>query len=186
MHRPRGRRLTRLRDPGRIGRTARGVYMPGMLADLIRRLTLPAAASPLDAGDAQLALAALLVRVARVDGHYDTAEQGRIGRILARRYGLGPFDMARLLSEAEELETRATDTVRFTRLIKDEVPYEEREGVMEALWEVVLADGARNQDEDAILRLTANLLGVNDRDSALARQRVEAREGNGGTLPPAF
>ncbi|TMV49195.1 TerB family tellurite resistance protein, partial [Thioclava sp. BHET1] len=31
------------------------------------------------------------------------------------------------------------------------------------------------EEEDQILRLVANLLGVNDRDSALARQRVEAR-----------
>ena len=55
------------------------------------------------------------------------------------------------------------------------MPYEERTGVIEALWEVVLADGVRDQDENTLLRLAANLLGVNDRDSALARQRVEAR-----------
>ena len=36
---------------------------------------------------------------------------------------------------------------------------------------VVLADGERADEEDALLRLVANLLGVNDRDSALARQR---------------
>lgn len=145
-----------------------------MFADLIRRLTQPAP-MPLGAEETRLALAALLVRVARADGHYGEPERDRIGRILARRYGLGPFDIPRLLAEAEALEAGASDTVRFTRLVKEEVPYEEREGIMEALWEVVLADGARNQEEDALLRLTANLLGVNDRDSALARQRVEAR-----------
>jgi len=39
---------------------------------------------------------------------------------------------------------------------------------------VVLADGVREAEEDAIVRLAANLLGINDRDSALARQRVAA------------
>ncbi len=73
------------------------------------------------------------------------------------------------------LETEAPDTVRFTRAIKDAVPYEDREGVIEALWEVVLADGVRDHEEDALLRLLANLLGVNDRDSNLARQRVTTR-----------
>lgn len=145
-----------------------------MLSDIIRRLTQPAAA-PMGMEDARLALAALLVRVGRADGHYAEPERDRIGRILALRYGLGPFDTARLLSEAEVLEAQATDTVRFTRLIKEDVPHDQREGIMEALWEIVLADGARSQDEDALLRLTANLLGINDRDSALARQRVEAR-----------
>ena len=71
------------------------------------------------------------------------------------------------------MEAEAPDTVRFTRAIKDAVPYEDRESVIEALWAVVLADGIRDHEEDAQLRLVANLLGVNDRDSNIARQRVE-------------
>ena len=52
-----------------------------------------------------------------------------------------------------------------------------REAVIEALWDVVLANGERDQEEDALLRLVAPMLGVNDRDSNLVRQRVEARRG---------
>ncbi|MEE2816625.1 MAG: TerB family tellurite resistance protein, partial [Pseudomonadota bacterium] len=63
--------------------------------------------------------------------------------------------------------------VRFTRAIKDAVPYENRMGVVEALWQVVLADGERDAAEDALLRLSTNLLGVSDVDSARARQRAE-------------
>lgn len=63
--------------------------------------------------------------------------------------------------------------MRFTGAIKDAVPYEDRIAVIEALWQVVLADGVREAEEDALLRLVAKLLGVNDRDSALARQRVD-------------
>ena len=73
---------------------------------------------------------------------------------------------------AEALEAEAPDTVRFTRAIKEEVPYEERFNVVRALWQVVLADGARDAEEDALMRLLASLLGVNDRDSALARQQA--------------
>jgi uncharacterized tellurite resistance protein B-like protein len=62
--------------------------------------------------------------------------------------------------------------VRFTRLIKAAVPYEEREAVIEALWQVALADGIA-ADERGFLRLVANLCGVSDRDSGLARQRAE-------------
>ena len=74
--------------------------------------------------------------------------------------------------EAEEAEEKAADTVQFTRAIKDAVPYEDRIGVVEALWQVVLADGERDHEQDSLLRLVSNLLGVNDRDSALARQRM--------------
>lgn len=146
-----------------------------MLQDLIRFLTSPTGPRTLATDDMRLSLGALLVRVARADGTYSDAERDRIGRILSRRFALGPFETSALVREAEELEAAAPDTVRFTRAIKDGVAYEEREGIVEALWDVVLADGERNQDEDALLRLTANLLGVNDRDSALARQRVEAQ-----------
>ncbi len=65
------------------------------------------------------------------------------------------------------------DTVRFTRAIKDAVPYEARAAVVESLWQVALADGARDAGEDALIRLAIKFLGINDRDSALARQRVQ-------------
>ncbi|MCH2096083.1 MAG: TerB family tellurite resistance protein [Rhodobacteraceae bacterium] len=143
-----------------------------MFAEFLKRLTAPQPA-PLDQTDARLALTALLVRVARSDGHFDEAEQSRIDRITAARYGLSAIEATKLRSEAEALEVEAPDTVRFTRAIKDAVPFEERIAVIEALWQVVLADGVRDAEEDALLRLVTNLLGINDRDSALARQRVE-------------
>ena len=76
---------------------------------------------------------------------------------------------------AEAMEAEAPDTVRFTRAIKDAVPYEDRRSVVQSLWTVVLADGERAQEEDALLRLVANLLGVSDVDSAMARQRAAAK-----------
>ncbi|MBM2320371.1 MULTISPECIES: TerB family tellurite resistance protein [Marivita] len=143
-----------------------------MFADFLKRLTAPDPA-PLPDADARLALTALLVRVARTDGDYDESEKARIDRIAGSRYGLSPFEATKLRSDAEGLEAEAPDTVRFTSAIKAAVPYEDRIAVIEALWQVVLADGIREAEEDALLRLVAKLLGVNDRDSALARQRVD-------------
>ena len=148
-----------------------------MFADLLNRLVQPEP-DPLDDGDARLALTALLVRVARSDGDYDAV------RVAAhhpdRRDTLRPVasDAEALRGEAETLESEAPDTVRFTRAIKDAVPYEERLAVIESLWQVAMADGARDASEDALLRLVSNFLGISDRDSALARQKVTAA-GNG-------
>ena len=143
-----------------------------MFAQLLNRLTQPEP-DPLDDGDARLALTALLVRVAKADGDYDAEERARILTIATTRYALSSADAEALLKDAETLESEAPDTVRFTRAIKDAVAYEDRRGVIEALWSVVLADGVRDDEENALLRLVANLLGVNDRDSALARQAAE-------------
>lgn len=128
---------------------------------------------PLPEADLNVALAALLVRVARSDDDYAQAEKDQIDQVLAARFALTPAAAEALRHEGEALEAQAPDTVRFTRAIKDGVPYEERLGVIEALWKVVLADGVRDSDENALLRLVADLLGVNDRDSNTARLRVE-------------
>jgi uncharacterized tellurite resistance protein B-like protein len=144
-----------------------------MISDLLNRLLAPAP-DPLPQADARLALAALLVRVARSDGEYAAVEISRIDALLADRYGLLPGQAKTLRAQAEALEAQAPDTVRFTRAIKDSVDHDDRLDVVEALWDIVLADGARDEDEDALMRLVAPMLGINDRDSNLARRRVEA------------
>jgi uncharacterized tellurite resistance protein B-like protein len=143
-----------------------------MISRLLTSLLAPGPGR-LAAPDAQVALAALLVRVARADEHYEEAERLRIDRVLSGRYDLSPFEAAKLRAEAEAIEAEAPDTVRFTRALKDAVPYEDRMSLMEAMWSVALSDGARDGREDALIRVTADLLGINDRDRALARQTVE-------------
>lgn len=145
-----------------------------MVHALLRRLLAPGPAR-LPPPDARLALAALLVRLARADGHYSGPEVSRIDAVLRARFALGPFDAASLRGEAERVEEEAPDTVRFTRALKDSVAYEERLGLVEAMWEVALADGTRDAEEDAVMRLVAPMLGVEDADSGLARQRAQRR-----------
>ncbi len=125
--------------------------------------------------DERLALAALLVRLARADGVYDPAEIARIDAVLAARFSLSAEAAAALRRRGEALEAEAADTVRFTRRIKEMVPLEERMAIIEALWEIALADSAMDDEEAGLMRLVASLLGISDRDSALARRRVRAR-----------
>ena len=145
-----------------------------MFQALIDLFTTPDARADLQPEDARAALATLLVRIARADDHYDVAEQQMIADVLKTRFALSDADTQKLKQDAETLEEQAPDTVRFTKLVKDSVPYEERSGVVEALWRVALADGSRDFEEEGFLRLVVNLLGVNDRDSGFARQKVIA------------
>lgn len=144
-----------------------------MIAEFLNRLFVEQHTDPLSDGDARLALIGLLVRVARSDGDYAPEEVARIDRIAERRYGLTPTEAQALRRQAEDLESQAPDTVRFTRAIKDGVAYEDRVGVVEALWEVVLADGQRDYQEDALMRMVVNFLGIGDIESAQIRQRVQ-------------
>lgn len=144
-----------------------------MFQELLRRLTAPDPAA-LPETDCRLALGALLVRIARTDGHYAAVEIAQINAALMARYGLSSDDAAVLRAECELLEAEAPDTVRFTRAIKDTVSYEDRVAVIEALWSVVMADGVRDDAEDSMMRMTASLLGVSDQDSHRARLKVSA------------
>lgn len=122
--------------------------------------------------DAEVAIAALLVRIARADNHYGSDERRHIDALLARRRGLSAADAADRRAAAEMIEAEAPDTVRFTRAIKERIPLDERAEVIGAMWEIALADGERSADEDAAIRLAASLLGVTDVESAQMRQRV--------------
>lgn len=146
-----------------------------MFMDLLTRL-MGDTAAPIDRDDAELAIAALLVRVARADDHYDQAERDRIEQVLSRR-GLTADEAAARRAQAEALEAEAGDTVRFTRQIKDRIALEDRRAVLAALWEVAYADNSRGADEDSLIRLVSSLLGMTDRESAEIRQQVLARMG---------
>ena len=142
-----------------------------MISDLLRRLLAPAPA-PLSQLDARLALAALLVRLAKTDGHYAAAEMIQIDTVLAIRFALGKEDAIALRVQAEFLEEEAPDTVRFTRALKEAVAYEDRTELVAAMWQVVLADGVRDVEEDALMRTVVSLLGISDQDSNRIRLSV--------------
>lgn len=145
-----------------------------MFRSLLETLFAPAQ-DTFTAQDADLALAALLVRIARADERYDTAEQVHIEQIMAHRCGLNADEATALRHAAETAEAEAPDTVRFTRVLKDRIPYDDRINVIETMWQVAVSDNHRHAEEDAVIRLVANLLGINDRDSAFARQRVQQK-----------
>lgn len=141
-----------------------------MFGEFLKKLTAPAP-EPLVDDDARLALGALLVRIARADDDYAQVEKDQIKAVLEMRYGLA--DASALLAECEALEAEAPDTVRFTRAIKDAVDYEDRIGVVEDMWAIVLADGIREAHENQLMRLVPPMLGVEDQDSNAARRRIE-------------
>ena len=143
-----------------------------MFRNILSRLLDPAPPAPLTAEDAEVAIAALLVRIARADDRYGETEKRRIDQVLARRRGLDPASAAERRAAAEMIEAEAPDTVRFTRTIKNRIDLADRHDVLGAMWEVAYADGQRSADEEALVRLVAGLLGINDRDSGLARQRA--------------
>lgn len=150
--------------------------MLNIVKNLMQSLTAGADKPKPRMPDGKHALAALLVRAARASDVYDDRQIAQIDAILARRFALSVQDADQLRLRAAELEQSAGDTVHLTRPIKDLVALEDRPALLEDLWRVILADGGRHDNEDGLMRLVSNLLGLADRQSAFARQYVMTRE----------
>ena len=128
--------------------------------------------SQLEPDDARLAITALMIRVARSDDDYSKAELNNIISLISARFKLSNAEANELIKEAELVEEQAPDTVRFTKSIKSAIDFDDRIAIIEDLWSVVLTDSFRDTNEDALIRTVVSLLGVSDKDSAVARQRA--------------
>ena len=126
----------------------------------------------LDDDDEKIALAALCVRVAKSDNVYASSEISSIDTELSQHFSISIADARVLRVQAEKLEYEASDTVRFTRAIKEKIELEKRRKILETLWKITLADGKREAEEDSVIRLISSLLGLTDIESARARQKV--------------
>ena len=126
---------------------------------------------PLPQPNAQLALGALLVRVAFADRNYQASEIGQIDRILAATFGLGPIEAAKLRATSEKLELDAPETPEFARILREEVDYAHRLALGQAMWSVALADGHRDEQEELQLLEIEQALGLTETDiEALRRE----------------
>jgi uncharacterized tellurite resistance protein B-like protein len=127
--------------------------------------------------DAELALGALLVRVAKSDRMYKFEEISLIDRILARMYSHNAIEAARVRATCEKLHAAAPDTDTFGKLIRETTTLPERLAALDALWEVVLADDEESEGEVKIVEDARRAMGLSAADSEAARARILERNG---------
>ena len=122
--------------------------------------------------DAELALGALLVRVAKSDKEYQISEISLIDRILARLYQHNAVEAAKIRATCERLHAAAPDSDTFAKLIRETTGIDERLAALDALWEVVLADGVQNEEEFRIVEEARAAMGLSLIDSQNSRERA--------------
>lgn len=128
------------------------------------------APKPLPQPNAQLALGALLVRVAFADREYKASEIGQIDRILSRTFAIGPIEAAKLRATCEALERDAPGTPEFARILREEVDYADRKALGDAMWSVALADGHSDEAEEIQLQEIETALGLTEADIIEGRE----------------
>ena len=122
--------------------------------------------------DAEVALAALLVRLARADSRYGASERLRIDALLSLRQDLSAGEVADRRAAAEMVEAEVPDTERLTMAIRERIPREECADILAALWDLARTDGPETVWETAAVDSIAQLLGISDADSARLRAQA--------------
>ena len=119
-----------------------------------------------------LALTAIFIRIAKLDGTFDINEREKIKELIIKRFEFNDENTENVLNMAARLEGQSNDNVQFIKVIKESIAYEERFNLLKDSWILVMADGKRTYEEDGFMRLFCSLLGLSDKDSALARQVI--------------
>lgn len=127
-----------------------------MLAALKHFLARPPAERP--KVDAKLAVAQLLLEMARSDFSPDASEIATIRELLARAFALGADDLEALLKEAEQRVERSISLHDAVAAINSTLDPEARRNLIAMLWRVAYADGKLDKYEEALLRRLSDLL----------------------------
>jgi uncharacterized tellurite resistance protein B-like protein len=127
---------------------------------------------------AEVAVGALLVEAALIDGVYVNIESDMIAEILLESFNFDADKADAMLAQAETLAEEAVGSHQFTKHAK-KLALADRVKVIEAIYRVILSDGERSDVEETYARHVAGLLHVDDVSRAQARQRAESRISRG-------
>lgn len=127
------------------------------------------------AQEVRVATAALLLEMTRMDHNVKPAERDKVTLLIRDKFGLAPEQTEELIQLAEREAREATDYFQFTSLINKNFSAEEKEQVIEYMWQVAYADGTLDKYEEHLMRKIAELIYVPH--STFIAAKLRARPG---------
>jgi uncharacterized tellurite resistance protein B-like protein len=122
----------------------------------------------------QVATAALLLEMMRMDTRITVEERDAIAVTLRREFNLSADELDTLIALAEKEAHQAHDYYQFTSLINKSCDATQKIRIVENLWHVAMADGHLDAHELHLMRKIADLLYVGHADYVAAKQRARA------------
>ena len=123
------------------------------------------------AHEPRLAVAAILVHLAAVDGAMKSEERVAVKGALQDHYGLAEGEVERLIADAVRRDTEAVDFYRFTSALSA-LEDTERLEIVRMMWQVVFADRKNHELEDNMVWRIAELIGVSARQRTILRNQM--------------
>jgi uncharacterized tellurite resistance protein B-like protein len=130
--------------------------------------------------DYRLAAAALLVHAATIDGAMTDSEAAKLHAVLKQGFALDDATTATLIAKATAAEHESVDLYHFTHSLNRALNDGGRARIVEMMWQIVYADGRRDELEDNLLWRAADLLGVSPQERIALRRRVGGEDAEPG------
>jgi uncharacterized tellurite resistance protein B-like protein len=136
----------------------------------------PGPQNPLEIKDCQLAIGALLVRLATIDREMSETRRSKLHAVLKSSFALDDLSTNQLIDAATAADRNAIDLYHFTRKLNSVLDDENRRRVVKMMWEVVQLDRRVSEYENNVIWRVADLLGVPSRQRIALRQQTAADE----------
>lgn len=130
--------------------------------------------------DQRLAVAAMLVEIARADFKNDEAEAATVAGLLGQHFGLNAGEAEQLMADAGARLDQVVSLHKFVDELNQQLGAEDKRLLMQQIWRVAYADGHLDAHEEHLARRISELLHISHED--FIREKLRVAPGAGGAL----
>ena len=107
------------------------------------------------------------------------SERDKLHTVLKQRFELDDASTDELIEKATAAEHESVDLYHFTHILNRALNEGGRARIIEMMWQIVYADGRRDELEDNLLWRAADLLGVSPGERIALRRQIGGEETEG-------
>jgi uncharacterized tellurite resistance protein B-like protein len=122
-----------------------------------------------------VAVCALFLEMAHIDGEFSISEQENMISILKKYYDLSDKHVTELMEASKKELEESVDLWQFTNLVNQNYSREEKIRLIEMVWQVVYADQKMDKHEDYLVHKLAKLLRLTHNELIDAKLRARSR-----------
>jgi len=125
--------------------------------------------------DIRVAVCALFLEMAYIDGEFSDSEQEDLTGLLKKQYHLSDELVTELVEASKKELAGSIDLWQFTNLINQDYSRQEKIQIIHMVWQVVYADERLDKHEDYLAHKLAKLLRLTHKELIDAKLKVKAR-----------
>lgn len=127
---------------------------------------------PAEEGEITLAVCALLVEMGKIDGSFTEDQIEHVVSTMVGKFDLSREDANELISEADRELTDSVDLWQFAKIINENYSTDQKERLIERLWEIVYVDGRMDKHEHYLMNKVSKLIRISHRSLIEAKVKV--------------